>query len=88
MFYDPGMPVPDLDPAPIEVVRQRNEQALLAIEGVTGVGVGRTPIGDDAILLFLRDASVRTRIPTQVEGYPVEAIVTGEIDAFRTHPQR
>lgn len=88
MLYDPGMQEPDSGPAAIEAVRQRNEQALLSIDGVMGVGVGRTPIGEDAIVVYLRDASVEGRAPSQVEGYPVETIITGEIDAYHRHSRR
>ncbi len=71
----------------IETARQRHERALMAIDGVVGVGVGRTPMGDDAIILYLRDASVKKRVPACVEGYPVETVVTGEIDAYRHRGQ-
>lgn len=66
----------------IEGVWQRHEGKLLGIPGVTGVAVGRSPIGDDALVVYLRDASVKSRVPTQVEGYPVLTTVTGEIDAY------
>jgi hypothetical protein len=58
------------------------ERMLMAIDGVMGVAVGRTPIGDDAIVVYLRDPSVTQRIPAHVEGFPVETVVTGEIDAY------
>jgi hypothetical protein len=67
----------------IETALQHHEMALMAIDGVVGVGVGRTPKGEDAILLYLRDASVKSRVPNHVGGYPVETTVTGEIDAYR-----
>jgi hypothetical protein len=66
----------------VELVKQRHEQMLLAIDGVLGVGIGRTPIGDEAIILYLRHASVARRVPSRIEGYPVETTVTGEIDAY------
>lgn len=69
-------------PSQIEIVRERHERELMAIDGVVGVVVGRTPIGDDAIIIYLREASVKQRVPTQVGGYPIETIVTGEIDAY------
>ena len=69
--------------AAIEAVRARNEHALMAIDGVQGVGIGHGPLGDEAIVVYLRDASVGQHIPTQVEGYPVVTVVTGPIDAYR-----
>lgn len=71
----------------IETARQRHERALMAIEGVVGMGVGRTPTGDDAIILYLKDASVKSRVPACVGGYPVETVVTGGIDAYRHRGQ-
>ena len=87
-FEDAAMPYTDAGasgPAgrsPIEGVRARHEQDLMAIDGVLGVAIGRTPIGDDAVVVYLRDASVRQRVPPGVDGYPVETVVTGEIDAY------
>jgi len=61
--------------SPIDEVLERNISALRAIEGVAGVGHGRTPTGDDAVVVHVGDASVRDRLPGDVEGYPVEVIV-------------
>lgn len=69
--------------ARVEAVRSRNESRLMAIEGVVGIGVGQTAAGDDAIVVYLRDESVRQRVPATIEGYPLEIVVTGEIDAQR-----
>jgi hypothetical protein len=66
----------------IESVKQSHELELMSIEGVEGVGIGKNRIGDDAILVYLRDAEVRKRIPGNIGGYPVETLVTGIIDAL------
>lgn len=71
----PFTPGPGPARSPIDDVLERNMSALRAIEGVAGVGRGRTPTGDDAIVVHVRDASVRDRLPGDVEGYPVEVIV-------------
>lgn len=65
----------------LELVKQNHEQELMAIDGVQGVGVGRSKIGDDAIIVYLRDEGAKKRIPRSVAGYPVETIITGPIDA-------
>ena len=88
MPYEPEQASGGAGQSQVESVRARNERTLMAIDGVVGVGIGRTPIGDDAIVLYLRDASVKQRVPTQVEGYPVETTVTGEIDAYRNAKPR
>jgi hypothetical protein len=80
MPYDP---TPTNDPhSAITRVRDENEQRLLAIEGVKGIGVGRDRIGGDALIVYALDASVKACVPSEIEGYPVEVIVTGEIDAL------
>jgi hypothetical protein len=47
----------------------------MAIEGVLGVAIGRTPIGDDALVLYLRDPSVERRVPPEVEGLALSQIL-------------
>lgn len=67
---------------PIFAVHDRNERWLLGIDGVRGVGIGRNPIGDDALVVYIRDAAVAALVPVTIEEYPVELVVTGEIDAL------
>ncbi|MDC8756882.1 hypothetical protein [Janthinobacterium fluminis] len=69
--------------APVDAARRRHERALLAIDGVEGVATGRTALGNDAIILYLRDATVQSRVPSQIEGFPVQTTVTGPINAGR-----
>jgi hypothetical protein len=65
----------------IDGVIDRHSRELLAIDGVHGVGVGRTPIGDTAVRIDIDNESVRSRLPREVDGYPVEvAIVPGGFD--------
>ena len=66
----------------IEAVRRRHEKHLISIDGVLGSGVGQTHTGEDAIVLYLRDASVMGQVPSEIEGHPVESVVTGTIDAL------
>lgn len=75
--YDPGHLV-----SRAVQIKERHEAQLLGIEGVTGVGVGKNTTGDDAIIVYLRDASSAARIPSRIEGLPVLTEVTGEIDAY------
>ena len=67
----------------LEAATRRNERALMAIDGVEGVSVGHTAVGKDALVVYLRDSSVKRRVPSQVEGYPVETSITGQIDIQR-----
>lgn len=70
-------------PGRLEAAKRRNERALMAIDGVEGVSLGQTAIGKEALVVYLRDSSVKRRVPLQVEGYPVETSVTGQIDIQR-----
>jgi hypothetical protein len=54
----------------------------MGIAGVEGVGITRDAIGDDAIVVYVRDSSVAGRLPRELEGHPVEVSVTGIIDAL------
>ena len=54
----------------------------MAINGVEGVAIGRDRIGNDALVVYLRDSSVSAQLPSEVEGYPVETVITGSIDAY------
>lgn len=67
----------------LEAAKRRNERALMAIDGVEGVSVGHTAVGKDALVVYLRDSSVKRRVPSQVGGYPVETSITGQIDIQR-----
>jgi hypothetical protein len=72
----------------ITAVRARHQARLLAIPGVVGVGVGQSETGDDAIVVYLRDAVAKRGLPTILEGHPVVTVVTGEIDAYRAKGPR
>jgi hypothetical protein len=80
------MPQPPLAPPTSEshvhrVLRQQGPM-LLAIKGVEGIAAGRTANGEDAITVFLHDASVAASVPRELDGVPVQTIVTGTIDAL------
>ena len=67
---------------PIESVRDLYEARFMAIKEVKGVGIGRDSEGREAIVLYVSSESVRTRVPSSVEGYPIELVRTGEIVAL------
>jgi len=67
----------------IAVAKERNENALMAIDGVEGVAIGRDRIGDAALVIYVREPSVKRQLPSQVEGHAVETVVTGPIDAYK-----
>jgi hypothetical protein len=55
---------------------------LMAIPGVEGLGLTNGPDGGDAIVVYVRDASVATKIPSAVGELPTVVEVTGQIDAL------
>lgn len=82
MPYSPEESTTTTSSSSLEHVKRNHEQELMAIDGVEGIGIGRSNIGDDAIIVYLRDEGVKKRIPRSVAGYPVETIITGTIDAL------
>jgi len=78
MPYQPGEEVP-----PAETVRQKQQARLMEIEGVEGVGIGQDAIGDEGIVVYVRDAEAAKRIPRTLDGLNVIVQVTGPIDALK-----
>jgi len=76
VYYNPEQSEPSTE---VERAKRKHERALLAIDGVEGVGVGQDPLGNPAITLYLRHRGVKA--PAEVEGFPVVTEVTGPIDA-------
>ncbi len=74
---------PDADSAegPAAIISRLGDE-LMAIPGVEGVGLTAAPDGSDAIIAYLRDASVAAQIPSILGGLPTVVEVTGQIDAL------
>lgn len=66
--------------AHIENVKVAHENELMAIRGVTGVGIELDDLGKPAIVVYVEDKSVAKLIPTSLEGYRVQPRVTGVIE--------
>ena len=81
MPYYPEEHSATASPSKLDSVKQSHENELMAIDGVEGVGIGKNRIGDDAILVYLRDHEAGKFVPRDIEGHPVEIIITGQIDA-------
>ena len=67
--------------SPIQAALQRHEADLMSISGVVGVGIQRDAIGDEVIVIYASDASVKTRIPKVLDGFPTRTEVSGEFFA-------
>jgi hypothetical protein len=72
-----------MKPKKIEEVREAHTAKLMGIQGVEGVGIGSDPLGNEAILVYISEASTLARLPKQIEGYPVVIEdLGGPIDAL------
>lgn len=65
----------------ILAVKRRHEDRLMALPGVSGVGIGQNAIGDEAIIIYLEERSAAAGLPTEIEGYEVVVKLTGIIEA-------
>ena len=84
-FAEPGgapekAPISFTPPSPqgqsaVAGIIERHRAELANIPGVHGVSEGRTLTGDPAVRIDVEDASVRARLPKEIEGYPVEVVV-------------
>lgn len=67
--------------AGIREVKAAHEARLLALPGVVSVGLGRSPEGEDVIVVCLDRARPRTlaALPETLAGYPVRIEITGPV---------
>ena len=77
MPYHPGKSL-----SPADMAKQKREASLMAIEGVEGVGTGQDAIGNEGIVVYVRDAEAAKRIPRVVDGLNVQVQITGPIEAL------
>jgi hypothetical protein len=65
----------------IREIQERHTERLMARPGVVGTAVGVNHSGSDAVLVFLEGPDTAD-IPNQLDGAPVEPIITGKIYAL------
>lgn len=75
-------PTDDAPPTALGRVSASDEARLLAIPGVTSVGLGQGPAGGEAVVIGVLDAGVAARLPSEIAGLPVVIEVTGEVNAL------
>lgn len=68
-------------PRDIKAVMENHTAELMAIPGVTGVAVGlsRKKVPCILVLVVRATTEIRERVPREIEGHPVEVMVSGEI---------
>jgi hypothetical protein len=77
-------PTPAVTTRPIEQVLAEHTPSLMRIDGVVGTAQGETPERKPCILVLVarETPAIRAAIPRQIEGWPVQIMVTGEIKAM------
>jgi hypothetical protein len=60
------------------------EAQMLAMPGVVSVGLGQGSDGREVLVVGVIDGGVSADLPAQIDGVPVTAVVTGEVDALPT----
>jgi hypothetical protein len=67
----------------IQQAKEKHEAGILKIEGVISVGIGLKKDRTPAIIVGLKqeDQDLIRRIPSMIEGYPVEVQIIGSIKA-------
>lgn len=69
-------------PATIHEIREKYESEIMAIPGVTGIGIGdhdRAPGLAIKVYVDRLTPELEMRIPSELEGYPVNTEKTGEL---------
>jgi hypothetical protein len=66
-----------------DTAKEKRTASLMAIEGVEGVGTGQDAIGNEGVVVYVRDAEAAKRIPRTVDGLNVQVQVTGPINALK-----
>ena len=55
----------------------------MAIDGVEGVGTGQDAVGNEAVVVYVRDQEAARRVPRKVDGLNVLVQITGQIEALK-----
>ena len=75
--YDP---IEESTESRILQIKRDHEQRLLALPGIVGVGVGRTELGEDALMVYLENIEAAANLPKYIDGIAVVWEVTGPIE--------
>jgi hypothetical protein len=67
-------------------VQNRHTKRLLAADGIVGTAAGYNQSGSPAILVFVKDESEASQVPSSLDNVPTVVEVTGVIHAFKTAP--
>jgi len=73
--------------AELREVKRRHSEELLRLPGVCGVGVAKGKDGGLVIALHLDtdDAEIIGQLPKEIEGHPVEVVLSGPFKKLSQH---
>lgn len=69
----------------LKVIQARNEDQIMSIPGVVGIGIGLTEEGKDlAFIVYVEKLTpnIKARVSDQIEGVPVRLIESGIFKAY------
>jgi hypothetical protein len=66
----------------IKVAFAKAQAQLSSQPGVNGLGMTKTPAGQDVIVVYVQNALAITKLPSNVDGFSVIGEVTGDIVAL------
>jgi hypothetical protein len=71
-------------PPSIRDVKAKHERRILQLPDVVSVGIGRDDNGSPAIMVGLvrPNPETESQLPDQLEGYPVDVRIVGQIKAL------
>jgi hypothetical protein len=58
-------------------IKAAAKEELGRVEGVEGVG-----LGENSLRVYVKNAEVRKRLPSEFRGLPVDFVITGDISAL------
>ena len=68
--------------AGIQAALAAAERRMIHRAGVKGMGMTKTPTGQDAIVVYVENEQTLSQLPSDIDGFPVIGEVTGEIRAL------
>lgn len=66
----------------MQIALAEAERQMSHRKGVHGMGMTKTPSGEDAIVVYVEDQQALSQLPAVVRGFPVIGEITGEIRAL------
>ena len=69
----------------LKVIQARNEESIMGIPGVVGIGIGLTEDGENlAFIIYVEklNSTIKAHVPDRIENVPVRLIESGKFRAY------